>query len=240
MVGSAFAVGWLRSLVGALSLLLAASGMAHAQVAVSEVAPWSSGSSPLAADWFELTNLGSSPVTISGWKMDDNSSSFAASVLLNGIASIAPGESVIFIESSAGSVGTAFKTLWFGATPPAALQVGTYSGSGVGLGTGGDAVNIFDASGVLQANVSFGASPTGPFATFDNAAGLTGTTLSTLSSVGANGAFVAANDAQEIGSPGTIGAAPPVPALPRPGLVVLALTLTGVGFGWLRRRERSA
>src|SRR6185312_14689659 len=33
-------------------------------LAVTEVAPWSSGNSPLAADWFELTNFGTSPVAL--------------------------------------------------------------------------------------------------------------------------------------------------------------------------------
>ncbi len=66
--------------------------------------------------------------------MDDNSNSFGAAVALNGITSIAAGESVIFIESDApGTVVPAFKTLWFGANPPPGLQIGTYTGSGVGL-----------------------------------------------------------------------------------------------------------
>jgi hypothetical protein len=57
--------------------------------------------------------------------------------------------------------------------------------------------------------VSFGASPaTAPFATFENKARLSSTTLpgptiAALSATGTNGAFVAAGDANEIGSPGT-------------------------------------
>ncbi len=88
--------------------------------------------------------------------MDDNSKSFAAAVALNGITSIAPGESVIFIESDApATVVPAFKTLWFGANPPAGLQIGTYTGSGVGLSTGGDAVNLFNSAGVLASQRHF-------------------------------------------------------------------------------------
>jgi hypothetical protein len=60
---------------------------AHAAIIISEVAPWSSGNSPVAADWFELTNTGSTSVNISG--------------------------------------------------------------TGIGLGTAGDAVNIFNAAGAL-------------------------------------------------------------------------------------------
>jgi uncharacterized protein YjiK/2',3'-cyclic-nucleotide 2'-phosphodiesterase (5'-nucleotidase family) len=174
---------------------------------VSEVAPWSSGNSPVAGDWFELTNTGTVAVNISGWKVDDNSNSFASSVALNGITSIAPGESVIFIESaSPATIVPLFKSNWFGANPPASLQVGTYTGGGIGLSTGGDAVNIFNAAGELQAKVIFGSSPAGPsFPTFNNAIGLNNTTISTLSVVGVNDAFVAINSAVEIGSPGSIG-----------------------------------
>ena len=174
---------------------------------VSEVAPWSSTSSPVLADWFEVTNGGDTAVNIAGWRFDDNSNSFAASVALNGITTIGPGESVIFIETNdLATKAAAFLSTWFGAHLPAAIQIGNYSGGGVGLGTTGDAVNLFDAAGLLQANVTFGASPAAaPFATFNNAAGLNNATVTQLSVVGVNGAFVAANDANEIGSPGTVG-----------------------------------
>jgi hypothetical protein len=141
--------------------------------------------------------------------MDDNSNSFGSAVALNGVTSIAPGESVIFIETSdLASARTNFKNVWFGANPPAGLQIGSYSGSGVGLSTGGDAINIYNSVGDLQAHVIFGNSPTGPYSTFDNSAGLDGVTITQLSAVGINGAFAAVNDAAERGSPGTVGAAP--------------------------------
>ncbi len=180
-----------------------------ASLIISEVAPWSSGNSvpSLAVDWFEVTNVGTATATIVGWRVDDDSRSFNTAVELNGITSIAPGESVIFLETTdlAGK-SAAFKTLWFGANPPTSLRIGSYSGAGIGLSTGGDQVNLFDSAGAVQASVTFGASPTGPFPTFDNAAGLNNTTISLLSAVGGNGAFAAANDSTEIGSPGTIGA----------------------------------
>jgi hypothetical protein len=56
---------------------------------ISEVAPWSSGSSPVGADWVEVTNTGGSAVNLAGWRMDDNSNTFANSVALDGVASIA-------------------------------------------------------------------------------------------------------------------------------------------------------
>jgi uncharacterized protein YjiK len=180
---------------------------ARPSLVISEVAPWASGSSPVAADWFEVTNVGDTPVNIAGWKVDDNSASFGSAVALNGVTSIAAGESVIFIETNSPAAKAAtFLSTWFGASPPAGLQVGSYTGGSVGLSTSGDAVNLFDAGGLLQAGISFGASPAGPsFATFNNAAGLNNATISELSAVGVNGAVVAAGNANEIGSPGTVG-----------------------------------
>jgi hypothetical protein len=193
----------------ATGLALAFAVSAQAQVRITEVSPWSStlANSPIASDWFELTNFGSTAVSISGWTMDDNSNAFASSVALSGITSIGAQESVIFTETA---TSAAFKNLWFGASPPVGVQVGSYTGLGVGLSTSGDAVNIYDSIGTLIANVVLGASDAlAPLQTFENPTGLTGVTLSTLSVVGLNGAFVAVNDINEIGSPGLIAAAVP-------------------------------
>lgn len=188
------------------AILLGMSALAHADIRITEVAAWGSGNSPYASDWFELTNTGAAAVSISGWKMDDNSNSFSSAVALTDISSIAAGESVIFLESS---VNASFLSTWFGAAGKPGLQIGNYTGSGVGLSTSGDAVNIYNGSGVLQANVVFGNSDsTSPYQTFDNAAGLNNTTISQLAVTGVNGAFVALNDATEIGSPGSIVAVP--------------------------------
>lgn len=170
---------------------------------ISEVAPWSSSGSPVAVDWFEVTNTTAHAIDITGWKIDDSSGSFAAALALNGITSIASGESVIFLETAdlAGKAAT-FNTNWFGSSVPSGLQIGSYTGASVGLSSSGDAVNLYNAGGVLQTSVSFGASPTTPFATFDNTAALSGVTISQLSSVGVHGAFVAKNSAVETGSPG--------------------------------------
>jgi len=177
----------------------------HPSLFISEVAAWGN-NSPVGADWFEVTNNGNKAADITGWKMDDNSGLFSSAVALNGIATIAPGESVIFIETDDLPTKAAlFLSTWFGSNAPAGLQIGSYSGTSVGLGGGGDAVNLFDGTGLLQASVIFGASPTGTLATFNNAAALNNATISTLSAVGVNGAFKAAGDSNEIGSPGTVG-----------------------------------
>jgi hypothetical protein len=193
-----------KALLALLATLATVSAVpAHAAISITEVAPWASGNSAVSADWFELTNTGASAVAITGWKMDDSSATFGSSVALTGISSIAAGESVIFIEGT-GSANATFLSTWFGANAPAGLQIGNYSGSGVGLSTSGDGVTIFNASGVQQAIVTFGVSNAGY--TFDNAAGATGS-ISALSVIGVNGAFLSA-DSNEIGSPGTIAAVP--------------------------------
>jgi hypothetical protein len=177
-------------------------------VRITEVAPWGSANSPYLADWFELTNTGSAAVSISGWKFDDSSSSFAVAAALTGISSIAPGESVIFLETnSPTTVSASFLSTWFDTS--GGPRLGSYTGNGLGLSTSGDAVTVFDGSGAIQAKVTFGASDaTSPYQTFDNAAGLNNATITLLSEVGTNGAFVALNDTAEIGSPGLIAAVP--------------------------------
>jgi uncharacterized protein YjiK/phosphodiesterase/alkaline phosphatase D-like protein len=184
---------------------------------ITEVAPWSSSNSPFGEDWFEVTNFGTANADITGWTMDDDSNT-SNSALLSGITVIKPGESVIFIEIQPGHNATTekngFITTWFGASPPPGLQIGTYTqgaAGGVGLGTGGDQVNLFNGTaGTRQANVAFGASnniPPGPFLSFDNSIGANSPpSLSTFSAIGVNGAFAAPGDTREIGSPGTIGA----------------------------------
>src|SRR5262249_33858367 len=93
---------WLR-FMPALALVLFSSISARAAIIISEVEP--SGSSAVSntynADWFELTNTGASAVNITGWKMDDNSHTFANAVALRGVTSIAPGQTVVFVEGLA-------------------------------------------------------------------------------------------------------------------------------------------
>ena len=226
-------------IVGLLSATTA--GAVTPSVIISEVAPWGSGNSPYAADWFELTNTGGVAVNITGWKMDDNSNSFANAVALTGVTNIQPGQSVIFIEGTA-PTASSFTSTWFGNNPPSGLAIGTYTGSGVGLGTTGDAVNVYDSTGTLVANVTFGASDaSAPFQSFDNTAGVNGA-ISTLSASGVNGAFAAANDSSEIGSPGTTGGTNPV--LPEVPYAILlpagAVAVLAAGISLQRRRRTAA
>jgi uncharacterized protein YjiK len=172
-------------------------------LAVTEVDPTGSGNSTYAADWFELTNTGTTAADLTGFKIDDDTGGAGAAVPMVGVTSLAPGESAVLVEGTA-TTAAALKTAWFGPDAPAGLQVGSYTGSGVGLGAGGDQVNVYDTGGNPVTGVAFGAATTG--VTFDNHAGLGGAsgtppTVTTLSVVGVGGARVAGG---ETGSPATI------------------------------------
>jgi hypothetical protein len=226
-----------KSLAGLVALILSTVvSQAQAAIIISEVAPWSSGDSVVGADWFELTNTGNSAISLSGWKVDDNSNSFSSAVALAGITSINAGQSVVFIEGNA-TTAAKFVSTWLGSNVPAGFAIGYYSGAGIGLSTSGDAVNIYNATGVLQANVTFGASDsTTPFQTFDNAAGLNNTAISQLSVAGVNGAFKAANSAAEIGSPGTIATV----STPVPEPENLSMLFAGIAMIGAISRKRQA
>ncbi len=216
-------------IAASLCLLLAAT--AQAQVRITEAASWSSGNSPVGADWFELTNIGSSAIDLTGWSMDDSSETPGVAPL-TGVSSLAAGQSAIFLEGD-GSANSTFISTWFGASAPAGFAIGNYAGSGVGLSTGGDEVSVFDGSNALQALVAFGATAGPPYRTFDNAAGLNFSDISaTLSMVGVNGAFAAFADANEIGSPGTIAGSVPEPCS-------ALLLVLGAGALAVHRRARS-
>ena len=137
--------------------LLAGISSTHAQsLLITEVYPSGSGNLTYGVDWFELTNFGSSAVDITGWKMDDSSAAFNTSVPFGTeITTIGAGKSVIFLETSSANFAarvSSFNTVWFGTTT-SSLLFGSYNGSGVGLSTGGDAVNIFNSLGNVVANV---------------------------------------------------------------------------------------
>jgi len=191
------------SVIAVLALGFAVQTQARAGICITEVHPTGSSNSTYQADWFELTNTGAAAVDITGWKVDDNSALFTSAVGLRGVTSIGPGQSVVFAEGNTAGSNDAtimgnFIAAWFGGSAPAGFTMGGYGGSGIGLSSTSDAVNIYDAGGVLVAGVSFGASTTG--VTFDNQACLSGS-ISTLSSVGVNGAFNSVTGS-EIGSPG--------------------------------------
>ena len=148
----------LQSLLCGAVIALSCSAISHASIRITEVMSSSNGGGTPTPDWIEVTNYGPSAVSLSGWRMDDGSFNFAASVALNGIASIGAGESVVFIESAAGASIASFRSFWGGLS---GVQVGFYSGSGVGFSSGGDGACLFDSSNALLSQVSFVAATSG-------------------------------------------------------------------------------
>ena len=124
-----------------LAILFSSIGV-QSQVRITEVV--SSGGT---SDWFELTNYGTTAVDITGWKVDDSSFGLATSFLLNGVTSIAPNERVMFCENASASYVTTFRTFWGLAS---SVQVGTYTGTQIGLSSSGDGVIVFNASGTCR------------------------------------------------------------------------------------------
>jgi uncharacterized protein YjiK len=186
----------------------------EARLAVTEAAPWSSGgSSPVGADWFEVTNEGVVPIDLSGWKVADSHGLANATPLL-GVGTLTPGQSAVFVEGAAANV-TKFEEVWFGPTPPAGLLIGNYESANIGLSTDGDEINIYDVDNDHVAGVAFGASGA-ELTSFENPEGLgsgagTDPTITARAVLGANGAIAAAGGrGGEIGSPGTAVVPTPV------------------------------
>ena len=90
---------FLSSIFGILIFSWAGLSNAHAQAVLRITEVMSSSGSGGTADWFEITNYGNAAVDITGYKMDDNSFSSSSAVSLTGVTTIAPGESVIFVET---------------------------------------------------------------------------------------------------------------------------------------------
>jgi hypothetical protein len=204
------------SLLSALVVTSVIVPAAHAGIVITEVMSSSgTGGTP---DWIEVTNDGSSAVSLTGWKMDDGSFNIAAAVALSGITSIGAGESVIFIESAGGAGIGSFRTFWGGLTN---VQVGYYSGSGVGFSSGGDGACLFNNFGVNVNQVSFGAATTGSsfFWGWDAQGSIDpnySAVVSTVGTIGTQVGFVSANVLGNIGSLGT------AIAVPGPGLAAFA------------------
>ena len=182
-----------------------------AQIRIAEV--MSSSGDGGTEDWFELTNFGTTGIDITGWKMDDNSFDYTKAVELNGITTIASGESVIFFEMTGDDFTPAdsiakFKTFWGSSLDD--IQVGYYGGKGVGLSSKGDGVIVFDAEGTEVTRVSFGAATTGSsfYWTYDASLNVVDTavvsTVGTINGTVANQVTVTSdNSLGNIGSPGT-------------------------------------
>jgi hypothetical protein len=212
-------------IVAATSVAAIAS-IASAQVHITEAMSSSGGTD----DWIEITNYGTSAVSIAGWRFDDGSFSFGSSQALSGVTTIGAGESVVFIESAGGANISSFRSFWGGL---AGVQVGYYSGSGLGLSSSGDGAIIFTGAGAEISRVSFGAATTG--SSFFYGWTVAGTidpsfngVISSPGSIGPQVSFTSTNALGNVASPGSAMALVPAPG---------ALSLLAIA-GAVRRRRR--
>lgn len=99
----------------------------------------------LTADWFEVTNTGDAAWTTgvdADLYYDDESASAADADLIQGITDIQPGEYVIvLVTGDEVADRIAFNTVWSPVIDLTGVEVGWTDGAG--LGSGGDAVNIW-------------------------------------------------------------------------------------------------
>ena len=96
-------------------------------------------------EFVEFTNVGSTPIDMTGWSFDDDSHT-AGSFSLTAFGTVAAGESVILTEPSAAT----FRTNW-----NLCAGVKVIGGNNQNLGRN-DALNLYDAGSVLADTLSFG------------------------------------------------------------------------------------
>jgi hypothetical protein len=156
-------------------------------------------------DWWELTSFSTVPVSLTGWRIDDNSASLGAAITItNENLVINPGESIVFVERL---TPEQFRVWWGTNELPAGIKIITYTGSGIGLGSGGDALRLWNATATDNADtiaaVDFGAGEPGVSFNYDPDTGVFGG----LSVLGVNGVYQAPGTLEgvnELGSPGRI------------------------------------
>ncbi len=200
---------------------------AQAALVITEVMSTSGATDVLAGlDWWELTNNDTTAVSLAGYQWEDNNpTGFNMDTAIFPNLMIAGGQSVIIHQgdNTAGTLDSAFRAAWNLSSTVQVLFQNQFTGNNLfsGLGSGGDEVNVYSNSGILQDNATFGASTSGQsfsWDAFNNSLG--------LSASGQNGAITASYGA--FGSPGFA-------AVPEPSSFVLL----GLACGplWLRRRR---
>jgi hypothetical protein len=222
------------SVIAALAMLMSLSAPAQAifDLRITEVWVGQDGSD-LTEDWFEIRNYGDMAWTAADGLMtvNDNGGGLTTDVLVSGITEIQPGEMVIVLmEGSPADIDPypegdvlRFYNLWNPVKPQNLANIGWADGSGLGLGAGGDSVNLYIAD-VLQDTFTYNSSTSG--VSMD-------VILGEDSFVGnASGAVATleVNDMGEaaVGSPGSV--------VPEPASVVMMLC-GAVGLAFARRRQ---
>ncbi len=169
-------------------------------------------------DWWELTSFEPTPVSLQGWRFDDNSGRLDRAFTFTNEVVLEPGASVVFVEN----LDAAAFRAWWGTNELLDVPILTYSGSGFGLSSGGDGVRVWDALATENADtiaaVDFGAGTPGVSFNYDPDSGQFGVP----SEAGVRGVYQAPGsiDAElgitflNLGSPGRIRSGGLPPAAP--------------------------
>ncbi len=171
---------------------------------VMQITEYMNGGTSIGAkgEFIEFTNVGGTPVDMTGWSFDD-SSRIAGSFSVSAFGIVNPGESVVLTEATA----DAFRSAW---SLPATVKV--IGGLNQNLSGGGDGMYLFDASGKEVEGLTYASTGT-PLATgksawtgISNLSDSVADTDWTLSAAGdAQGAVTAVGG--DVGSPGKFTAA---------------------------------
>ncbi|MSU32811.1 MAG: hypothetical protein EXS25_09180 [Pedosphaera sp.] len=196
------------------SIFLAASLIATntlAQLSVTEVhSNQTVGSNPLAhADWWELSNYGTTSVDLTGWIFNDTTGGTTNGAVIFSTLILGPGDSAIFVE---GLEPSQFRS-WWGSSLRETVPVFTYTAASIGLSSTGDGIRLWrrgsDSSASPIVTVDFGASGTNTQSFVPDS--LTGL-MTARSAIGEDGAW-ASNETGDGGSPGVKPAAIPLSVL---------------------------
>jgi hypothetical protein len=209
----------------ALSMLAiaAAPGMAAFDLRITEVWVGQDGSD-LSEDWFELKNFGDTAWTsaLGAMSVNDNGGGITSDVPVSGITEIQPGGVAVVLMEGVATSPQAFFDLWNPVKPQILANIGYADGSGLGLGAGGDSVNLY-INEILEDSFTYNSSTSG--VSID-------VILGQESSIGnASGAVATllVNDAGEpaVGSPGMV--------VPEPGCALVVLGLVSLAMIGRRR-----
>jgi hypothetical protein len=173
-------------------------------------------------DWWEITSFSPVPFSLSGWRFDDNSASLGSALTVADTnLTILPGESIVFVERL---TPDQFRTWWGTNNLPTGLKIVTYTGSGIGLSSGGDGLRLWNARATANADtidgVDFPAGEPGISFNFNPDTREFGK----LSVLDLNGVFQAPatlEGVKEWGSPGRIRAGTIVTPAQPPSLTIL-------------------
>ncbi|MFI0471738.1 ExeM/NucH family extracellular endonuclease [Halomonas sp. HMF6819] len=135
-------------------------GEADIGLAITEIWPGQSGSD-ITEDWFEITNRSDETLdfTSSPLYYDDDSASPQDAVRIEGLTTLAPGESAIVIVDGGVEAVAEFRAAWSNLRGIESLKIG-FADDAAGLGSGGDVVTLWQGDPRLDGNrIGFEAYP---------------------------------------------------------------------------------